>query len=135
MELALALLAIGAAAGAIIALFRRKPSGLGKSEGRGGASRSPADARRDPLPGHCPLCGYPLAAGERVKTAVFPGGQGRLAHVFGCVRCLAPADAAKRFCPVCGDELRGDGYVIGRYFEKPGRSHLHVLGCTSCRRG
>jgi hypothetical protein len=36
-------------------------------------------------------------------------------------------------CPVCGKEVPRDGYVIARMFDKPGRKHVHVLGCTGCR--
>jgi hypothetical protein len=38
-------------------------------------------------------------------------------------------------CPVCNNVLPASGYVIARMFEKPGKKHVHVLGCTECRNG
>jgi hypothetical protein len=36
-------------------------------------------------------------------------------------------------CPVCGNHLTNDEMLIARLFDKPGRSHVHVLGCSKCR--
>jgi hypothetical protein len=53
-------------------------------------------------------------------------------HITGCVYCL---DGSRpRICPVCGTELTPEEILFARFFEKPGRSHVHVLGCTRCRR-
>ena len=96
----------------------------------------------------CPLCHSMLVRGERVHTVVFSGGtagaSGRpaqpkiresMVHMFGCPYCRPPAGDRQRFCPACGRELRRDGYVIARMFEREGRKHVHVLGCTECRHG
>jgi hypothetical protein len=81
----------------------------------------------------CPICAAKLQAGERVKSAAFPGlpGQGRLMHIGGCVYCLD--GSRRRSCPVCGAELRVDEILVARMFERPDRSHVHVLGCSHCR--
>jgi hypothetical protein len=100
---------------------------------RRAAPRAPRSGERA-----CPLCSSALAAGERVKSSIFPGKADRIMHIFGCVHCW-PADlssrspSAPRICPACGRALDAEGYVIARYFERPGRRHVHVLGCTGCR--
>jgi len=83
----------------------------------------------------CPLCGTMLTANERVRSAVFPGKEDKLMHIFGCPNCAPPDGSRKRICPVCGAALPAEGYLIARVFEKPGKTHIHVLGCTGCRRG
>ncbi len=85
----------------------------------------------------CPICGSALKKGETVKSKVYPGrGVDSLMDVYGCPRCIPPEGREKRICPVCKKELPPDGYVIGRYFVRPGKKrHLHVLGCTLCRKG
>jgi hypothetical protein len=52
-------------------------------------------------------------------------------HIWGCVYCLK--GKRKRRCPVCGAELQAGEYLISRIFERPRRSHVHVIGCTRCR--
>jgi hypothetical protein len=81
----------------------------------------------------CPVCSAKLNINERVKSAAFPGlpGQGRMMHIWGCVYCLD--GGRKRVCPVCGETIRVDQILVARMFEKPGRSHVHVLGCSHCR--
>lgn len=94
----------------------------------------------------CPLCNTMLRRGETVHSVVFSGGDaassrqddGRprdyLAHIFGCPYCY-PANAEHvRRCPVCRKDLSADGFVVARMFDKPGRKHVHVLGCGRCRR-
>ena len=99
----------------------------------------------------CPLCGKMLRRGETVHSVVFSGGQegyatddtgsrrGRsrptdsLAHLFGCPYCYPANGENRRICPVCRKEISAEGYVIARMFEKPGKKHVHVLGCTQCR--
>jgi hypothetical protein len=34
---------------------------------------------------------------------------------------------------VCGAVLEDGEVLIARLFDKPGRSHVHVLGCSQCR--
>jgi hypothetical protein len=96
-------------------------------------------AREGPSPRACPLCSSTLGPGERVKSKLFPGKGDRIMHIFGCGYCWPATPSAPRICPVCGEELTRDGWVVARYFERPARPgqaerrHVHVLGCTSCR--
>jgi hypothetical protein len=81
----------------------------------------------------CPVCAAKLSSSQRVKSAAFPGiaGQGRLMHIEGCVYCLD--GGRQRKCPVCGAELAVEEVLFARIFDQPGRSHVHVLGCSHCR--
>ena len=86
----------------------------------------------------CPLCGAMLRKGETVHSVVFSGGtlangEDCLAHLFGCPYCYPANHEHPRKCPVCTKTVTADGFVIARMFEKPGRKHVHVLGCTECR--
>jgi len=85
------------------------------------------------MPRTCPVCSVKLEPGERVKSAAFPsmGGADRLMYISGCRYCVE-GDRI-RVCPVCGTILRDEEFLIARLFEKPGRSHVHVLGCTQCK--
>ena len=85
-------------------------------------------------PRTCPVCCAKLEKGERVKSAAFPslGGYDRLMHISGCVYCLE--NDRRRVCPVCGAVLREEEFLVARLFEKPVRSHVHVLGCNRCKR-
>lgn len=96
----------------------------------------------------CPLCQTMLSRGERVHTVVFSGqplgapGRPRpprikesMVHMFGCPYCRPPQGVQRRICPVCKRAIREDGYTIARMFERDGRKHVHVLGCTECRHG
>lgn len=91
-----------------------------------------------------------LRRGERVHTVVYSGasaGQGvarrgevrdAITHMFGCPYCKPGSSSAAehaRICPVCRATLPDDAYVVARMFEREGRKHIHVLGCTECRRG
>ncbi|MDR2767483.1 MAG: hypothetical protein LBB82_04060 [Treponema sp.] len=97
---------------------RRKP----RSEGIPGGPRT------------CPVCSALLEKGERVKSAVFPamGGAERLMHIAGCVYCLERE--RRRSCPVCGAVLDSGDFLVARLYEKPVRSHVHVLGCSRCKK-
>ena len=104
----------------------------------------------------CPLCSTMLRKGETVHSVVFSGPahaesvrpgsataaprpesrrtpEESMAHLFGCPYCYPPNGDHPRLCPVCNQVVPDDGYVIARMFEKPGRKHVHVLGCTRCR--
>jgi hypothetical protein len=82
----------------------------------------------------CPLCSSDLGPGERIKSSLLPGKADRIMHIFGCVHCWpATPSTVPRICPACGRALDVEGYVIARYFERPDRRHVHVLGCTGCR--
>jgi hypothetical protein len=94
--------------------------------------------RGESMPGEpqtCPVCSAKLGDGELVSSAAFPsmnGGKDRFMHIRGCIYCLN--GDRNRVCPVCGIVLRGNEILVSRLFERPGhRSHVHVLGCTSCR--
>jgi predicted amidophosphoribosyltransferase len=57
-------------------------------------------------------------------------------RIFGCPACWPSLDGRPpRLCPVCGGEIPPEGYAVARYFERPGRKHVHVLGCSRCRPG
>jgi RNA polymerase subunit RPABC4/transcription elongation factor Spt4 len=91
------------------------------------------------LPGEpqtCPVCSAKLNSGELVSSLAFPslnGGKDRFMHIKGCLYCLT--GERQRVCPVCGLSLQINEILISRLFERPGRrSHVHVLGCTCCRR-
>jgi hypothetical protein len=92
--------------------------------------------RAEGIPGApqtCPVCSARLEKGELVKSHAYPSfnGKDRLMHIKGCGYCL---DGVRpRLCPVCGVRLRGDEILVARIFERPGRSHVHVLGCSRCR--
>lgn len=148
-------IAIAALVGACLlaaALFGLSRSASTRSGDRAGASASAsASANAAGLATEragqrfCPLCASVLGAGERVKSSLYPGKADRIMHIFGCAHCW-PAEpsaraspGARRICPVCGRELEAEGWVVARYFERPGRAgaaakgHIHVLGCTGCR--
>jgi hypothetical protein len=94
----------------------------------------------------CPLCSSALEGGERIHSKLYPGKGDRIMHIFGCPRCWPATPSAnatpapRRLCPVCGKEIGREGWAVARYFERaigPGsgsRAHVHVLGCTECRR-
>ncbi|GHT56424.1 hypothetical protein FACS1894109_05320 [Spirochaetia bacterium] len=81
----------------------------------------------------CPVCSAKLPKGELVKSSAFPSlnGRDRLMHIRGCVYCIE--GKRPRRCPVCGVTLKDDEYLISRIFERPGRAHVHVIGCNRCR--
>jgi predicted nucleic acid-binding Zn ribbon protein len=119
-------------------LFFAFPQGFslpifGRRRHRGSrGNRSPVE-NRPGAPRTCPVCSTLLEKGERVKSEAFPtlGGPDRLMHISGCFYCLEGDQ--RRNCPVCGAGLRKDEFLIARLFEKPSRSHVHVLGCTRCK--
>ena len=83
----------------------------------------------------CPICGSPLKIGERVHSVVYPGTSGapdKMMEIFGCPYCYQNKNSVDRICPVCKNIIKEKGYVIARMFERPGRKHVHVLGCTGC---
>jgi hypothetical protein len=106
----------------------------------GGRAAKPRKWKKDPqgegfpgAPRTCPVWSARLGRGERVKSAAFPamGHLDRLMHIAGCPYCLE--GDRERSCPVCGHILEEGEILIARMFEKPGRSHVHVLGCSRCR--
>ena len=86
-------------------------------------------------PQTCPVCSAKLNDGELVKSLAFPslnGGKDRLMYIKGCIYCLNGEQS--RICPVCGNNLQEEEILICRMFERPNRPHVHVLGCSRCRR-
>ncbi|MCL2293635.1 MAG: hypothetical protein FWC36_02045 [Spirochaetes bacterium] len=84
----------------------------------------------------CPLCNSTLSKGENVKSKTYPSeSKDTLMDVFGCPKCIPPAGREARICLVCKKKIPADGFVIGRYFTRTNKKqHLHVLGCTLCRK-
>jgi hypothetical protein len=84
----------------------------------------------------CPVCGEMLAPGAMVKSKVFQRkGGDQMMQVFGCPYCWPDNTEYRRICPVCEKVIPRDGYLVARYFSGPNRRHVHVLGCSGCRRG
>ncbi|MDR0668759.1 MAG: hypothetical protein LBF95_01640 [Treponema sp.] len=101
------------------------------TEGDRGIAGSPGD------PQTCPVCTARLPPGRLVKSAVYPSrnGKDRIMHIMGCPYCLE-GEAEKRrrrVCPVCHKPIADTEYLFARIFERPGKSHVHVLGCVNCR--
>ena len=113
------------------------PAGhAGRSGPAGGADKTGSASPRGIQPHCCPLCSSPLASGERVKSDLSAGNGDRIMRIFGCPACWPSMDGRPpRRCPVCGLEIPREGYAVARYFERPGRKHVHVLGCSKCRPG
>jgi hypothetical protein len=105
----------------------------GHSPGRGKKDKTGDLEGEAGMPRTCPVCSIRLIHGERVKSSAFPamGQADRLMYIDGCSHCLGGERA--RVCPVCGNHLHNDEKLIARLFDKPGRSHVHVLGCSKCR--
>ncbi|MDR1318999.1 MAG: hypothetical protein LBJ90_05190 [Treponema sp.] len=84
----------------------------------------------------CPVCSARLDKKYLVKSLAFPsltGGKDRLMHIRGCVYCMN--GSRPRVCPVCGAHLGEDDILVARMFERPHRrSHVHVLGCSRCKK-
>ena len=116
-----------------------------------GVKSDKAVPKTDIFSNFCPLCGTGLKKGEKVKSVVYPagnskdgrypGGTEKMMEVYGCPNCIPPEGKEDRICPVCQKIIPRNGFVVGRYFipdnrsqEKQKKNHLHVLGCTQCRR-
>jgi hypothetical protein len=86
-------------------------------------------------PRTCPLCAAKFDHGELVRSKAFPasgGGKGwRMLHMEGCKYCMS--GKRLRICPVCGANVTPNEYLIARLYERPGKSHVHILGCLHCR--
>ncbi|PKL09755.1 MAG: hypothetical protein CVV51_02170 [Spirochaetae bacterium HGW-Spirochaetae-7] len=84
----------------------------------------------------CPVCGEKLQPGALVKSKVWKGtSSDKVMQIYGCPYCWPENTEYRRVCPVCEKVVPRGGYLIARYFEKPGHRHVHVLGCSGCRRG
>jgi hypothetical protein len=98
---------------------------------QGGIEGRPGD------PQTCPVCAARLPPGILVKSAVYPsaGGKDRIMHIMGCPFCLEGEWERRRprVCPVCHKPIGGREYLFARVFERPDKSHVHILGCINCR--
>ena len=108
---------------------------LGGGGGRRSKSLRPREERSAGDPQTCPVCTAKLEEGQLVSSAAFPslnGGKDRFMHIRGCAYCLT--GGRNRVCPVCGVILMGEEILVSRLYDRPGkRSHVHVIGCSSCR--
>ena len=108
---------------------------------------TPGAMPRTRIPGKrdrpCPLCGTMLQKGETVHSVLYPGKPDSMMYIYGCPFCYTDHPRGSgyenrqpegpRQCPACKEVLREEDYVIARVFEKPEKTHVHVLGCTICR--
>lgn len=87
----------------------------------------------------CPICHWPLQKNERVHSVIYRSKNDSIMHIYGCPYCYKDHPKAKfrkdsiRLCPACKKPLPEKGFAIARLFEKPGKNHVHVLGCYRCR--
>jgi hypothetical protein len=95
--------------------------------------------RRSGKPGDshvCPVCSTVLSSGQLVSSHAFPslnGGKDRIMHIRGCYYCLE--ENVPRYCPVCGRSLQTNEFLVARMFKRTFfRHHVHVLGCSRCRK-
>lgn len=87
-------------------------------------------------PRTCPICSVRFEYGEKVKSSVFPtmNGSDRIMYISGCPWCLAPDSNRERRCPVCNAKLSKEMVLVARMYNRPGRSHVHVTGCSICKK-
>ncbi|MDR1444459.1 MAG: hypothetical protein LBI94_06235 [Treponema sp.] len=113
--------------------------GVRKDPETGGIEGKPGD------PQTCPVCSAKLPPGRLVRSAVYPSlggkaisfadGRDQLMHIMGCPYCLEgkPEQRRRRVCPVCHKPITGTEYLFARIFNRPDKSHIHILGCINCR--
>jgi uncharacterized protein with PIN domain len=81
----------------------------------------------------CPLCNHGLKKGENVHSVVYASSaQDKSTEIWGCPYCRPPKGREIRRCPRCESALSDKQYVLARTFQKPGKTHVHVLGCSNC---
>ena len=85
---------------------------------------------------NCPLCGSGLQKGENMMSKVFRpmNVPDQRCIVSGCPHCYPVCESGvKRICPVCGQKVLSDGYLVARLFNKSGgKKHVMIVGCNSC---
>ena len=126
----------------LLVLLRGRSDAASRSSAPSGASGAIKQAlgaegqgKAGPRPGACALCGSKLAVGESMRSDILPGGGDRLMRVYGCPHCLgSESERVSRYCPVCDSALGPTDHAIALYVERPGRKHVHILGCTICRK-
>lgn len=94
----------------------------------------------------CPLCATMGQKTDRIHGVNYIQEDGNkyksrmeveeiLTHVFGCPACWPVNPEHPRICPVCRQTLSADGFLVARTFRRKGKKdHVHVLGCTECKR-
>ncbi|MDR2467574.1 MAG: hypothetical protein LBD22_01275 [Spirochaetaceae bacterium] len=99
-----------------------------------GESSFPVTEGRRGDPHTCPVCAAKFEHGESVRSKIFPptARNDRLLHISGCSHCLN--GKRRRECPVCGAELALNEFLTARIFQRPGKSHVHIVGCSHCRK-
>ncbi len=113
----------------IISLLKKKP-----------VDESPEVSREKNAYRNCPICNTPLIRGETVHSHLYPGKPDGMMYIYGCPFCyrehprVKERRDVKRTCPYCKEQIPDSGWVIARVFQKPGKTHIHVLGCTVCRK-
>lgn len=87
----------------------------------------------------CPICQWPLQKNERVHSVIYRTEGDSIMHIYGCPYCYQDHPKSKfqhesiRSCPACKKPIKKGEFIIARLFEKPGKNHVHVLGCYRCR--
>ena len=83
----------------------------------------------------CPVCNEKLEAGMRVHSKLYKrNANEHYMHVYGCPFCWPENTRFPRVCPVCGKNVPKGGFLVARYYEKLNTKHVHVIGCSGCRR-
>lgn len=85
----------------------------------------------------CPLCQTPLFVGENIISKVYRpmNVPDQLCTVAGCPHCYPKCEpGVKRICPVCHKTVAQDQTLTARLFNKIGKKHVHIIGCSNCHR-
>ena len=83
----------------------------------------------------CPVCNQGLETGMRIHSKLVRSSSGgQYMHIYGCPYCWPENTTYQRVCPVCQKTVPKNGFLVARYYEKRGARHVHVIGCSGCRR-
>ena len=89
-------------------------------------------------PVKCPVCNSSLYVGENIISKVYRpmNVPDQLCTIMGCPHCYPNCQTGiKRICPVCHKEISQEQTLTARLFnEKFGKKHVHILGCSNCRK-
>ena len=89
-------------------------------------------------PVKCPVCNSSLYVGENIISKVYRpmNVPDQLCTIMGCPHCYPNCQTGiKRMCPVCHKEISQEQTLTARLFnEKFGKKHVHILGCSNCRK-
>ena len=98
--------------------------------------KAPANEKPNPkkkVP--CILCGSSLSKGETLKSEEYKGEKESIVHIYGCKNCHGDEATKERTCPICKKDLKVEDHLLGRMWKrKNGKLHLHVSGCTMCKK-